>query len=89
MGFFRHRGPKPLPGLRKDSETPMGTIWTVVCPTAEAAGDLAEGDLLDAEHLLDPGDIINVRQSGTAPRRFALVVRSRDDDVVHCERLDR
>lgn len=89
MGFFSRGKPIPLTGLRKDSDTPIGAIYSLFCPDADCESRLAAGELMDAERVLVAGDIINVRPATGGARRFALRVTGRQDDVVHCTRVDR
>lgn len=89
MGLFSRAKPIPVVGLRKDSETPMGAIWSLFCPDPDCEHRLAAGELLDSERLLGAGDIINVRPANGGTRRFALRVTAREDDLVHCTRVDR
>lgn len=89
MGLFSRGKPVPVIGLRKDSDTPMGAIWSFICTDADCEHRLAGGELVDAERLLGAGDIINVRPPGGGARRFALRVTGREDDVVRCARVDR
>lgn len=89
MGFFSRGKPVPVSGLRKDSDTPMGAIWSLFCTDAACEHKLAAGELEDAERVLGTGDIINVRPARGGSRRFALRVTGREDDVVHCTRVDR
>ncbi len=89
MGLFSRHKPQPLTGLHKDSETPMGAIWSVSAPTPAMEHEYAAGDLLDRDRVLQTGDVITVRATGTGRKRFSLRVTGRDDDVVHCERIWR
>ena len=89
MGFFSRGKPVPVNGLRKDSDTPMGAIWSLFCTDTESEQRLAGGELVDAERVLGAGDIINVRPPGGGARRFALRVTGRENDVVHCTRVER
>ncbi|MBP2313001.1 hypothetical protein [Azospirillum soli] len=88
MGFFSRRPSKPAPavGLHRDSHTPIGTIWSIeASPALEE--ELAEGNLLDTARELSVGDLINVLAPTNRARRFTLRVTSRNDGVVHCERV--
>lgn len=89
MGIFSRAKPVPVNGLRKDSDTPMGSIWSLFCTDTDCEHKLAAGELMDADRVLGAGDIINVRPAAGGARRFALRVTGREDDVVHCTRVER
>lgn len=84
MAILGKRGSPPIIQLRKDARTPHGAIWSYFA-SKENAHVITEGRLLDQSHLLNIGDIINIRRPGH--RTVSLRVRNREGNYVVLERV--
>jgi len=84
MGLFRYH-PRPIGHLRKDARTPNGTIWTCFA-TPEEEEALEEPAVIEPEHLLNSGDIVNVRPEHSR-RRFSVRVKDRQNNLVSISRI--